>query len=179
MNATTSGVTPRPLTDELEESDRVASARFYSALGSGLFPAIERIFASERAQRVGRALSMIGSVGASSWRSCSWCDTLNELLPGEAVFCRVCGHRADLPRMECDCGEPGCLGWWPVPQLEAADLWCSTHGEPGHMAGSPACERETRRALESEREFQTWRARNGRDDSEASRLEFADPGEPR
>lgn len=38
--------------------------------------------------------------------SCSWCHEFNEV--GEApTLCRACGHRADLPRMECNC--PTCL----------------------------------------------------------------------
>lgn len=39
-----------------------------------------------------------------TFRSCSWCDHLNEMHPNPRKFCGVCGHRADLPRMECDCG---------------------------------------------------------------------------
>lgn len=35
--------------------------------------------------------------------SCSWCHTLNDT--GRFTFCETCGHRADLPRMECDCGQ--------------------------------------------------------------------------
>lgn len=40
--------------------------------------------------------------------SCSWCGVENDvtlarqLLP---VFCRECGHRADVPRVSCDCDE--------------------------------------------------------------------------
>ena len=34
------------------------------------------------------------------WISCSWCNHLN---PDDARFCTECGHRADKPRMECDC----------------------------------------------------------------------------
>lgn len=40
-------------------------------------------------------------------RSCSWCHELNDVtaaaLRGDPVFCARCGHRADLPRMNCDC----------------------------------------------------------------------------
>ena len=38
--------------------------------------------------------------------SCNWCHTLNEIkgLPW-GDFCSNCGHRADLPRTECDCDE--------------------------------------------------------------------------
>ena len=34
--------------------------------------------------------------------TCSWCHELNEMMPGPAS-CNKCGHRADVPRMECDC----------------------------------------------------------------------------
>ena len=34
------------------------------------------------------------------YQSCSWCNTLNE-----GKYCRECGHRADLPRMWCDCSQ--------------------------------------------------------------------------
>lgn len=33
--------------------------------------------------------------------TCSWCHELNDVSTGR--FCTRCGHRADLPRMECDC----------------------------------------------------------------------------
>jgi hypothetical protein len=36
-------------------------------------------------------------------RTCSWCQALNACPVGVAVFCSECGHRADLPRMLCDC----------------------------------------------------------------------------
>ena len=96
------------LLGELEESARISDARFYTALGAQTIAAIRGAFA------ITDRLLTIGAVGASSWQSCSWCHTLNELLPGEAVFCRVCDHRADLPRIECDCGALGCLAWWPL-----------------------------------------------------------------
>lgn len=35
--------------------------------------------------------------------SCSWCHAMNERTTGEVVYCCECGHRADLPRSECDC----------------------------------------------------------------------------
>lgn len=38
--------------------------------------------------------------------SCSWCHEMNDV--GELpTWCSSCGHRADLPRMECNC--PVCL----------------------------------------------------------------------
>jgi hypothetical protein len=36
-------------------------------------------------------------------RSCSWCHTMNVLVAGQPVSCVACEHRADLPRMDCDC----------------------------------------------------------------------------
>lgn len=38
--------------------------------------------------------------------SCSWCHELNLV---DQLFCRICGHRSDLSRSECDC--PRCLAW--------------------------------------------------------------------
>lgn len=36
--------------------------------------------------------------------SCSWCHEPNELRPdGGKVYCWSCGHRADVPRVDCDC----------------------------------------------------------------------------
>lgn len=34
--------------------------------------------------------------------NCSWCHEANEL-DGRKVYCWSCGHRADVPRVECDC----------------------------------------------------------------------------
>lgn len=38
---------------------------------------------------------------------CSWCDLANDVgeavRDGVAVYCRGCGHRADVCRMACDC----------------------------------------------------------------------------
>ena len=34
--------------------------------------------------------------------SCSWCHELNEMKQGPTL-CVKCGHRADIPRLECDC----------------------------------------------------------------------------
>lgn len=44
-------------------------------------------------------------------RSCSWCGAMN-VVPweyqsaGQPVTCKGCSHRADLPRVWCDC--PAC-----------------------------------------------------------------------
>ena len=36
--------------------------------------------------------------------TCSWCHELNKLRhDGGRVFCWSCGHRADVPRVQCDC----------------------------------------------------------------------------
>lgn len=37
--------------------------------------------------------------------TCSWCHELNHIEWGKAVFCWSCGHRADRPRMLCDCSQ--------------------------------------------------------------------------
>lgn len=34
-------------------------------------------------------------------QSCSWCHEPNDL--NVSTTCGTCGHRADLPRMACDC----------------------------------------------------------------------------
>ena len=34
--------------------------------------------------------------------TCSWCHELDEMKQGPTL-CKKCGHRADLPRLECDC----------------------------------------------------------------------------
>ena len=37
-------------------------------------------------------------------RSCSWCHTENTVAAvASPCLCRSCGHRADLPRLWCDC----------------------------------------------------------------------------
>jgi len=36
-------------------------------------------------------------------RSCSWCHKINALTVTGPSFCEQCEHRADLPRMNCDC----------------------------------------------------------------------------
>jgi hypothetical protein len=33
--------------------------------------------------------------------SCSWCHEINDL--GQFTYCATCGHRADRPRVDCDC----------------------------------------------------------------------------
>lgn len=39
--------------------------------------------------------------------SCSWCHEMNDISPnithGVAIYCRNCGHRADVARVDCDC----------------------------------------------------------------------------
>ena len=35
--------------------------------------------------------------------SCSWCHETNWVDSGCWPMCKNCGHRADAPRMECDC----------------------------------------------------------------------------
>jgi hypothetical protein len=37
--------------------------------------------------------------------SCSWCHEPNEVRKGDSkkVYCTICGHRADVPRVQCDC----------------------------------------------------------------------------
>ena len=35
--------------------------------------------------------------------SCSWCHATNSLDNPAQVHCVECGHRADVPRAECDC----------------------------------------------------------------------------
>lgn len=35
-------------------------------------------------------------------RTCSWCHEINELRDGPTA-CIACGHRADVPRICCDC----------------------------------------------------------------------------
>lgn len=35
--------------------------------------------------------------------SCSWCHEANKVQCGQKVYCWSCGHRADVPRVDCDC----------------------------------------------------------------------------
>ncbi len=35
--------------------------------------------------------------------TCSWCHALATVRPGYTTYCPLCGHRADLSRMDCDC----------------------------------------------------------------------------
>jgi hypothetical protein len=39
---------------------------------------------------------------AKRFVTCSWCHEQNELHPVHKTYC-ICGHRADVPRIECDC----------------------------------------------------------------------------
>jgi hypothetical protein len=34
---------------------------------------------------------------------CSWCHEANEVKDDRKVYCWSCAHRADVPRVECDC----------------------------------------------------------------------------
>jgi hypothetical protein len=36
--------------------------------------------------------------------TCSWCEDRTPAPLGTDVTCPRCGHRADLPRLACDCG---------------------------------------------------------------------------
>lgn len=37
-------------------------------------------------------------------RTCGWCNTENEIhLDDVPVYCKKCGHRADVSRLACDC----------------------------------------------------------------------------
>lgn len=67
-----------------------------------------------------------------NYQSCSWCHTTNDitaaarLLP---VFCSTCGHRADVARMQCDCGECLELRGIARPAAESqADVGNLAHG---------------------------------------------------
>ena len=42
---------------------------------------------------------------ARAFMTCSWCHESNERRKGDQrkVYCWSCGHRADVPRAECDC----------------------------------------------------------------------------
>lgn len=53
-------------------------------------------------------------------QSCSWCHGMNVLAPGAVTFCTKCGHRADLPRINCDCPKCRPRGVKPgvLPPLE-------------------------------------------------------------
>jgi len=53
------------------------------------------------------------------WRSCSWCDELN-LLTGDPVYCGVCGHRGDVPRVQCDCSQ--CELWRRRTRVPSASV---------------------------------------------------------
>ncbi len=61
-----------------------------------------------------------------TFRLCSWCRHDNELHAGERVRCHVCSHRADVPRLCCDC--PMC-GPTPRPRPEPRTLECRTESE--------------------------------------------------
>jgi hypothetical protein len=35
--------------------------------------------------------------------TCSWCHASHDNTYGQTDYCNNCGHRADLPRLQCDC----------------------------------------------------------------------------
>lgn len=41
---------------------------------------------------------MIGRI-----RKCGWCGEYNECPRGELCWCANCGHRADVPKLICNC----------------------------------------------------------------------------
>lgn len=43
--------------------------------------------------------------------SCSWCHETNDVT--RFRICATCGHRADLPRMDCDCERCSAPAVWP------------------------------------------------------------------
>jgi hypothetical protein len=48
-------------------------------------------------------------------QSCSWCSESNDV-SGGPTYCRNCGHRADVPRLECTCPKCSLAGTdWPPP----------------------------------------------------------------
>jgi len=44
-------------------------------------------------------------------QTCSWCHATNTLT-GSPVYCGECGHRADVPRFDCDCPRCGSARRW-------------------------------------------------------------------
>lgn len=56
--------------------------------------------------------------------TCSWCHRAIRLIPGTATYCMGCGHRADVPRLMCDC--PSCRRLAAAPEpppLERVAWW--------------------------------------------------------
>ena len=55
-------------------------------------------------------------------KSCAWCGRLNPVggSAGPRPICPDCQHRADLPRLHCDCGQAGCLTPY-APQLAVGE----------------------------------------------------------
>lgn len=39
----------------------------------------------------------------TTWQSCPWCGRFNHVFPQHCTTCTGCGHRADRPRLFCDC----------------------------------------------------------------------------
>ena len=56
-----------------------------------------------------------------TYRSCSWCHATNQMTGGP-VFCRDCGHRADVPRLDCDCPRCRQLAYPPTEPDPPADM---------------------------------------------------------
>jgi hypothetical protein len=65
-------------------------------------------------------------------RTCSWCHTEN-VIDGP-TRCRSCGHRADLPRMDCDCDfcQPGIHD-----QIDAVEAAPVADDQPDEEARNP------------------------------------------
>lgn len=38
-------------------------------------------------------------------QTCSWCNKINIVQNGRPTFCTECEHRADVCRLDCDCGQ--------------------------------------------------------------------------
>lgn len=52
---------------------------------------------------------------------CSWCHTANTVQAGTWPFCATCGHRADKPRIDCDCDQCQLALVKAYKQLDAGD----------------------------------------------------------
>jgi hypothetical protein len=71
-------------------------------------------------------------------QTCSWCHEPNDVSSGR-TFCARCGHRADLPRLGCDCKEcrwfvvawPDSLGWDVYDRCSNHALLARVHDDPG------------------------------------------------
>jgi hypothetical protein len=56
-------------------------------------------------QKIGEAINdaEVRAACTVTGRSCSWCDYINEVTPRRSEFCAMCGHSAQVPRVECYC----------------------------------------------------------------------------